>query len=192
MIIIYSSRNGYEFNFVAMPYIPPTATLISTSSCPSFLPSPQTILSPVYTPPPSPGHALTSPLPTRRIKPLQIQSSRRHPTPSPPSSTSSSSMSPKRFPLAFVHSDSIEILRHGKHAQSSGQPQQSSKPAKAEKQQPTQAQLNAERKEQERQAHFHQQQQQQAQEQQYNDNMGGQGLAAGNGMLPHLRPASMT
>jgi len=163
-----------------MPYVPPKAIVASTSSCLSFLPSPQPVLSPIYTPPPSPGHALTSPLHLRRTQPISIPCPRRHRSLSPSSSShTSSSASPTRFPLTFAHTDSTEILRHGKHAQSSGQSQQSSKPVKAEKQpSPTQAQLNAERKEQERQAHYHQQQQQQAQAQ-YDGEMGGQGLAAG-------------
>lgn len=170
--------NGF-YNVAAMPYVPPTACFNVTSSSPSFPSFPQAVLSPIYTSPSSSGHTLTSPFPVRRTKPLPIPIPLlRNRSPSTSNSTSPC-FPPARFPLGYAYTDSIEILRHGKHAQSSGQPQQSSKPSKAEKQQsPTQAQLNAERKEQERQAHYHQQQQQQAQAQ-YNNDMGGQGLAAG-------------
>ena len=168
-----------------MPYVTPSLRIASSSASTSFIPSPPPILSPVYTPPTcsSHGQSLTSPpLPTRRSKPLPIptHSSR------PPRHTSPSSA---HHPIPRLgvslrllnHTDSTEILRHGKHAQQSSAGQT-----------PTQQQAAGSQHKSVR-GHAAQAQQQPPQQapqpqqaQAYYDDMPNQGLKASNGEYDHV------
>nr|XP_031857811.1 uncharacterized protein CI109_006754 [Kwoniella shandongensis]KAA5524883.1 hypothetical protein CI109_006754 [Kwoniella shandongensis] len=179
-----------------MPYCSPAlGTLAAVSSSSTFLPSPAKALSPILTPMPpctSSGGKLTSPpLPTtRRSKPqpmpIPILSSLSHQCRTR-STSPSSPVRPLRplgltTPFRFLgHNDSIEILRHGKHAQqASPSPQQEVKQSTSSGQRSsktTQAQTQA----QPSQSQSQSQSQAQAQQAYYNNNdMHNQGLAAGN------------
>lgn len=109
-----------------MPYLSPRPSESSPAS--TFLPASPRVLPPLFS-----SCALTSPpLPVRRTYPI--------PTPSVTSfSPARSSRSRNHVRPTHAHVDSTEILRHGKHAQSSNTPQQSqsqqSSPSK--KSQPT-------------------------------------------------------
>ncbi|WWC89495.1 uncharacterized protein L201_004419 [Kwoniella dendrophila CBS 6074] len=176
-----------------MPYCPPTSA-ISSSSTPSFLPTPIKVLSPVFTTPlhtPSKsGEKLTSPI--LRLTQQSILKSQNTPKSSAPIPipqrhrrpifTRKSSPVPRLPPRPgqpyrlLEHTDSIEILRHGKHAQSSQSPAQTeSKTSQSGGHRTNKA------SQQPQQTAQSQQQQQQTY---YNNDMAGQGLSANNVQQP--------
>jgi hypothetical protein len=170
-------------NVFNMPFASPSPDLSSFSS-PPFFPSPSRVCSPVFTAPPhhASNQPLTSPpLPTRRTQPLPIPNSSDRPR-SPSFSLSPLFNHVDPHPNAnpfrhLAHTDSTEILRHGKHAHSSpSQPTQSSKSDSHGHRSKGAAPVSQHQQQQQ------QQQQPQAQAQAYYQNeMPGQGLSAGDG-----------
>lgn len=145
-----------------MPYCSPLPAAMASP----FLPSPSKALSPGFTPPGS--TPMTSP-PTHRTKPISIPASR------PMSRRRSSSV--RLLSTVFTklkHTDSIEILRHGKHAQ---QPQ-SQGTAQPQQQQQPQQQSSGHRSSKAA-AQVPQQQAPVQQQAYYNNDMPTQGLSAG-------------